>query len=52
MGFFYKLQIAVLAFLNGSEEGTKFYQAFAAGRVTYELYKRLTASPADVLRVC
>ena len=45
-------QIGVLAFLNGGEEGKALYNAFVCGEVCYEVYKRLTVSQADVLRVC
>ena len=44
-------QIGVLAFLNGGEEGRTLYNAFVTGQVCYEVYKRLTVSQADVLRV-
>ena len=47
----YSQQIGVLAFLNGGEEGKTLYNAFVAGQVCYEVYKRLTVSQADVLRV-
>jgi len=43
-------QIGVLAFLNGGEEGKTLYNAFVAGQVCYEVYKRLTLSQTDVLR--
>lgn len=43
-------QIGVLAFLNGGEEGKSLYNAFVAGQVCYEVYKRLTVSQADILR--
>jgi len=41
----------VLAFINGGEEGKALYNAFVTGRVCYEVYKRLSVSQADVLRV-
>lgn len=41
----------MLAFLNGGEEGKTLYNAFVAGQVCYEVYKRLTLSQTDVLRV-
>ena len=41
----------MLAFLNGGEEGRTLYNAFVTGQVCYEVYKRLTVSQADVLRV-
>ena len=47
----YSWQIGVLAFLNGGEEGKTLYNAFVAGQVCYEVYKRLTLSQTDVLRV-
>ena len=47
----YLFQIGVLAFINGGEEGKALYNAFVTGRVCYEVYKRLSVSQADVLRV-
>ena len=47
----YLYQIGVLAFINGGEEGKALYNAFVTGRVCYEVYKRLSVSQADVLRV-
>jgi len=47
----YFYQIGVLAFINGGEEGKALYNAFVSGRVCYEVYKRLSVSQADVLRV-
>lgn len=47
----YFYQIGVLAFINGGEEGKALYNAFVTGRVCYEVYKRLSVSQADVLRV-
>ena len=47
----YSQQIGVLAFINGGEEGKALYNAFVTGRVCYEVYKRLSVSQADVLRV-
>ena len=41
----------MLAFINGGEEGKALYNAFVTGRVCYEVYKRLSVSQADVLRV-
>ena len=41
----------MLAFLNGGDEGKALYNAFVTGQVCYEVYKRLTVSQADVLRV-
>ena len=41
----------MLAFLNGGEEGRTLYNAFVTGQVCYEVYKKLTVSQADVLRV-
>ena len=49
--FLYLDQIGVLAFINGGEEGKALYNAFVTGRVCYEVYKRLSVSQADVLRV-
>ena len=49
--YFLFYQIGVLAFINGGEEGKALYNAFVTGRVCYEVYKRMSVSQADVLRV-
>ena len=37
--------------MNGGEEGKKLYNAVVTGKVCYEVYKRLTVTKADTLRV-
>ena len=45
------MQVGVLAFLNGGEEGKKLYNGLVTARVGYEVYNRLTVTKADTLRV-